>query len=62
MEPVTEVGDDEDVTTVDVVCPDDGVAGDVLSVQIRHGGEETFIDVEIPEGVRPGERFEVRVA
>ena len=54
-----------EVITLEVACPDDGVAGDVLSVHIGHeneGEESTTVDVEIPEGVQPGETFEVHVA
>ena len=57
--------EEAEVLTLEVACPDDGVAGDVLSVQIGHedeGEESTMVDVEIPEGVEPGETFEVHVA
>lgn len=43
--------------TVDMVVPDDCVAGDVVEVEI----EGELMDVEIPEGLEPGDEFEITV-
>ena len=41
-----------------MVCPEDCDAGDVITVQTEDGE----IEIEVPEGVQPGEAFEVQVA
>jgi hypothetical protein len=43
--------------TVDMVVPDDCVAGDVVEVEV----EGEMVDVMIPEGLNPGDEFEFTV-
>ena len=65
IEPVArEKSEEAEAITLEATCPEDGVAGDILSVQIGHedDGEESMVDVQIPEGVQSGETFEVHVA
>ena len=62
-EPEPELEEAETIA-LEVVCPEDGVAGDTLSIHIgrEDDGEESSVDIEIPEGVEPGETFEVHIA
>lgn len=49
--------------TLEVTCPEDGAAGETISINFQHeDGSEGEIDVEVPEGVQPGETFEVHLA
>eukprot|EP01047_Picozoa_sp_COSAG01_P080090 COSAG01_NODE_15433_length_1338_cov_0.878935_1_plen_324_part_10 len=43
--------------TVDMVVPDDCVAGEVVEVEV----EGELVDVTIPEGLNPGDEFEITV-
>jgi hypothetical protein len=51
------------VITLEVACPADGVAGEAISVQhAEDDGTVHEFEIEIPEGVEPGEMFEVKLA
>ena len=49
------------MATLEVVCPDNVLPGDPISVQAEVAGKLMEFEVDIPDGVMPGDVFNVNL-